>query len=1363
MKGPRIRMRCRSLLQVALVIALGMSGSLCLPLHSQRVEILPRITEPVDESRLTPLRGNVTAAARPEFDQGNASPGTQLTSMRILLTRSAAQEAALEQFMAAQLDPSSSDYRHWLTPSEFGKLYGPSDSDIAAVVDWLQSHGLKVDSVAPGRTDIQFSGSVAQVEEAFHTSIHSFQMNGEQFYSNTTDPQIPSALSAVVGGVGHLNTLRPRQHAVSAGPGRFDFASNRFMPAEADSLRPTPALVPNSGNRLYIVPGDAATIYDTPNSFNAAFSSGTSYTGQGVTIGIGGDAAILPSTVMNYRSRFLGNATAPVITNVNNSAVANGATDEAYLDTEIAGGLAPDATIHFYTSYYLNDAIAQMLSDNSVDIFSLSFGECEYFLDNADNQLLNGWWQQAAAQGIAVTVSVGDGGSAGCDDFNSETAAKYGLQVSGFASTPYNIAVGGTDFYGLLSGFSSYVNSSNGTYYRTAKSYIPESTWNNSSSTVSTINGAIPRTSGTQTNIVGGGGGASSCSTNTTSYSGNSIILGSCTGGYAKPAWQRGTGVPSDGVRDIPDVSLMAGAGADSAAWLVCTDDTFTSSGVTSAANCATMTGGGFAFYGFGGTSASTPAVAGILALVQQKTGSRLGLAAKELYDLFNGAHASAIFHEATGNNSVVCTPGTPNCSPNSGGFSFLTGYDTNTGYDLATGLGSVDVTQLITYWGTGSGNATATLTLTPSATTITTAQSLTLSITLAGSGTLGTPTGSVSLSGGGYSSSTVAVSNAGAASFTIPAGALNAGNDTLTVLYSGDSVYASQTGTVAVMVNQLNASMTATASSSAVTSNQSFTVAVTVTGSGPTPTGKVSVGNLNVIQTLVNGAATLTIPANQLTPGSNTLGVTYSGDSVYLAKTTNVIVNVVGANVTITVGSSNIKVTDSPTFTVSVAASGSSPSPTGTVTLSGGGYGPASATLSSVGSATFTVPPATLVRGTDFLLAVYNGDQNYANSSGTLSVPVAGVAPTETVMPSSASIQSNQALTLTVALGGAGKTATGSVTVSEAGKNAQTQSLSNGSASFTYAGNTFGAGAHTLTAAYVGDTYYNPSSGNTTISVSQYTPLIPTVTVTPSSTSIANGQPLTLSISVSGSGATPAGTVTVSGGGYSGTSQALSAGALSVTIPGNSLNAGTDTLTVLYSGDLNYSGASGSAVVTVTQSDYTVSATAPAAIAKGGTATSTVSIASKTSYFGTIALTCSLTSPTGVTDAPTCTMANSPITLTSGTPSGTATVTVSTTAASASIVRPRLSGWAGGGALLALTVFFGIPARRRSWRALLGMIAVVLALGAVSACGSSGGSGGGAAGNPGTPAGQYTFTVSSTGTPSVTPAPSTTFSVTVN
>ncbi len=833
-------------------------------LMAQGANIAPRITAQADEASLTTLHGNVPLLARAEFDQGEADASMQLSHVRLVLSRSSEQQAELDQYLAQLQDKSSPNYHKWLTPQQFGQLYGPADSDLAALVAWLQSQGLTLETVSVGRTNISFSGSVSQVEAAFHTSIHSFQSGDAQFYSNTTDPRIPSALAPVVMGVAHLNTIRPRPQSVRGSTGRFNPEKKRLEPLDAVlASGARPELTSGSGTAsvpyfLFMVPGDAATIYDTPNSYNANFS-GTSYTGAGVHIGIGCDAAIDPTIVMTgYRSTFLGNSTGLIVnycttstscstTNLG-SGFNTGDAGEAYIDTEISGGMAPGAVIDYYYAQDLDTAIEAAIDANVADIFSLSFGECERDLATSDNAAINGWWEQAASQGIAVTVSAGDNGSAGCDNTsdskgNNVPEAVGGLQVSGLASTPYNIAVGGTDFYALDSStYSTYASTSQGsssTYYRTALKYIPESAWNDSTSGDTTFNVDIPYT-GSNANIMAGSGGVSNCSTNSTTSS----TVGSCTSGYNKPSWQTGKGVPSDGARDLPDVSFMAGNGNDPATWAICDDGTTTYSGATVTMNCQTQSDGYWFVDGYGGTSAAAPAFAGILAMVQQRTGGRLGQAARELYALYNGSHSGAIFHDVTvGNNSVPCTSSTPNCNADALGYYFESGYNTNTGYDLATGLGSVDASQLVNYWSSATGSATAAVSVNPSPDPVTTSESLTVTISVFGSS--GTPTGTVTLISGSYNSGAQSLASSGSCTaascaITVPAGSLATGTDTLAVTYSGDATYATKTN------NSITVTVTGSSSSS--------TFALAATNIASLTPGATSGNTSTVTATTTNG-----------------------------------------------------------------------------------------------------------------------------------------------------------------------------------------------------------------------------------------------------------------------------------------------------------------------------------------------------------------------------------------------------------------------------------------------------------------------------------------------------------------------------
>ncbi len=707
-------------------------------------------------------------------------------------------------------------------------------------------------------------------------------------------------MAPVVVGISHLNTIKPTPYFTHGPAGQFDPAKHALVPMENQG-NPNLSICASGSCKLYFTPQDAGTIYDTPNkTLNINYNGSSTVDGTGVNIGIGGDSLILSSTVWNYRKLFLGQTiptpstptsepcgTNPTIQhcigsvqvskdgqftiyNIDNASE-NGDADEAYIDTELSGGIAPGAQVNYYVSTDLVSGIEQMLSDNRDNVFSLSFGECESTLGASNNIQLNGWWQQAAAQGISVFVSSGDSGSAGCDYRPPNGYATGGLTVSGFASTPYNVAVGGTDYYPLLTSFSTYVNSTNSSLYGGALGYIPESAWNDTTNPNLLISQNVLPSGYGAVNFAAGSGGKSSCA------SGG----GATCKGYAKPAWQSAL-TPADSVRDIPDMSLLGANGADNASWLVCTDDSVP--GTAFYTNCASINAQNqFYFNAFGGTSTSSPATAGIFALVTESQGGSIGLPNPELYLLAAGNHAGSIFHDITvGNIAVPCNATSSpagSCAAVTSGTDYMTGYNTSAGYDLATGIGSVDVAQLVNYWGTATGSGTANVVVSfGGITSINSDQTLSVTATITGGS--GTPTGNVTFSSGSYTS-TAQVLSGGTVTFTIPAYSLAGGTttpatDTITASYSGDATYAPLSGTNTVTVTTTTYTMSVATTSvthgSAATPTVSligyggYTGTVTVTCSvSASPTGAVNA------PTCSGGMAT---PGTSGAPGTVTLNI---------------------------------------------------------------------------------------------------------------------------------------------------------------------------------------------------------------------------------------------------------------------------------------------------------------------------------------------------------------------------------------------------------------------------------------------------------------------------------------------------------
>jgi len=1279
-----------------------------------------RIVNAIDESSLVTLKGDTHPLANAANDRGRVSPDLPMTDLILVLSRSSRQQAAFDKFVATQYTPGSANFHQWLTPGQVGVNFGPSLADVATVSSWLAGHGFSIREVTRDRMSIRFSGNAAQVETTFHTEIHNLEFKGAAHIGNMTDPRIPAALAPVVVGVKSLHNFFPHPlhrmgSQVTRDPATGKWKRIGSAPADSASGRSakTPLAKPQFGvsvpagtgtNALQledVSPYDFAAIYNILPLWNAT----TPIDGTGQTIAIAGTSSICigqtdanclnPSNTYNndvatFRSTFGLPANQPTIVSGNGQplivcpdTIGNCSVNdliENTLDVEWSGAVAKGANIVLVASYPsspsddpLYDSESFIINNKTASIMNVSYGYCELYQGTSGNVEYFNLWQTAYAEGIAVFVSSGDAGAATCDQggdssYGNPYSAQSGLSVNGLASTPYNTAVGGTDFnWCSLTSTTEctpapYWNSNNAANGSSAKGYVPEVPWNDTcanplsvpflenwatSSNANKVGGVTDPESGCNfvlnnyttvennagitleyiVDTVGGGGGASGCvvndgldvsscdpTTTSTGSSNGSIAL--FNNGWPKPGWQTGvSGIPADGVRDLPDVSFFASDGyLSSSSYLMCVSNTDSSLGNVP---CAYTTNAEPIIQEIGGTSVSSPAMAGIMALINQKSGTAQGnpnaelylLASKQTYsacsaETVTSGSTSCLFNDIdTGNIATPCDNGadeggasgtgvvSPDCSVNHAGdlIGILSGYSAGTGYDQATGLGSLNVANVVNAWPLIAGTGAAKVTVTPANSTVVSTSALAVTGTVASSPSGGTtPTGTVTLSAGGYTSALQTLA-AGAYSFSIPANSLTANDTSVSVAYSGDSNYASATGTAAI--------------------------AVTV------PAGTATVSGTATPSTLTQGTA---------------------------------------VSVTITV-------------------SGSGATPTGTVTLSGGGYNSSVQTLSA-GASTFNIPANGLALGSDTLTITYGGDTNYAPSAGTVMVAVA-------------------------------------------------------------------------------------------------VPVAPTVIVIPASSTVAVTSPLNVAVKVAApsGGATPTGTVTLSSGSYSSGAQSLSGGIYTFTVPANSLAVGSTTaLAVAYSGDTTYSTATGTADVAVTAATatgtFTLIASATSAVAPGTAATSTITVATTDGYTGTATLTCALTTsnPSTVTDAPTCALSPTSVALSSSSTSGTVTATVSSTSATTGqLARPAApgsgKGWMGacGGTVLALLVFFGIPARRRSWRAMLGAFAVLMALSCLNACGDFWQAPSGNSTN-GTTAGTYTFTVTGTGNPTVT-AVTTTFVVTIN
>jgi len=677
-----------------------------------------RINGPIDNSRRVALSGHVNPRARAEYDQGRVDPSQVLPYVSLIVKQTAQQQADLEQLLAEQQDPSSPNYHKWLTPEQYADRFGASQDDLNQVAAWLQQQNLTVVGTARGRNWIAFRGTAGQIESAFGTPIHHYQINGELHYANATDPTIPAALQNLVGSIHGLTDFRMRARLT-----------------RKEVLKPN---YNSSRGSHFLAPEDVATIYDVRPLYGAGID------GTGQSIVVVGQTNIKLSDIELYRTFFnlpSNDPTLKLVTGQPDPGIVSGDEDEADLDLEFAGGIAPNAKIFYVYSGDVEVSAQYAVDQNLAPILSMSYGLCEALTGTADARNQRSLAQQASAQGITWIAASGDSGAADCVDPTLRT--NYGLQVDVPSAIPEVTGVGGTT---LFENGGNYWASTNDSNHASAISYIPEVVWNDS------VQDGSPSSSG---------GGASTF--------------------FAKPSWQTGDGVPSDGARDVPDISLSGSADHDG--YLMY------SQGAQSVV---------------GGTSVGAPTFSGIIALVSQYLASKgistqggLGNINPKLYAL--AASSPSVFHDVVnGDNKVDPCPGRAprTCDPTT------IGYAAGPGYDLATGWGSVDAYNLAVSW-LGSGNAiskgSVTLSLSSSDLAIPSNVSLTLTATLkAANG--GSPTGTVTFTSGIVALGTANVSG-GTATIAVNGSQLALGSNSVSAQYSGDSSYNGASGSISITV----------------------------------------------------------------------------------------------------------------------------------------------------------------------------------------------------------------------------------------------------------------------------------------------------------------------------------------------------------------------------------------------------------------------------------------------------------------------------------------------------------------------------------------------------------------------------------
>ena len=767
-----------------LLLAVSSVAALFFPIIiSQAQAPVPRITAEIDNSQRTAIKGSHPPMARAEIDAGRMRAGTKLQGISVVFSRTAAQEAALEALIAAQQDPTSPLHHKWLTPDEFAVRFAVADSDIAKFQSWLEAQGFTVDAVSRSKNRITFSGTVDQVESAFATELHYYSVDGKKEYATEADISVPTALASLVQTVKNLSTFRPHPRV------RFN-TRQRTTSANFTS---------GQTGHHFLTPKDIATIYDINPAYNAG------YTGTGQSIAVVGQSEIVVSDIEHFQTAAGFSIKDPQLVLVPSSGSADISPNneaESDLDLEYSSTIARGATIYFVyvgdnPQYSVWDSIQYAVDNKVAPIISDSYGVCETALSATDYSTLNGVLAQAASQGQTVIVPAGDNGSTDCYGENGLTADQWQVLAVDFpASSQYVTGLGGTEFPAadVATSNTTYWQSANGNdVISSALSYIPEQVWNDDSA---------------RDGIASGGGGVSTLT--------------------ARPSWQTGVpGIPSGNYRLVPDLSLTASA--DDASYLYCTSDTTAwSSGQQASCNSGFRDSATGALTAAGGTSFAVPIFAGLVAIINDKLNSTgQGVINPTLYSLAaSSTNYASAFHDITSGGNQ-CTAGSNYCS--SAGASE---YPATTGYDEASGLGSIDFNNLLAAWPASTSSGTVPSKTTLSAATMTPAlgagDTISITVTSASSSTTTTPTGTLTIVVDGTTeTSSLALSN-GSATYNFSSTTL--GSHTITATYSGDSIYASSRGSLTVTVTSASKSFTVSANKVTVASGNAGTSKVTIT-----------------------------------------------------------------------------------------------------------------------------------------------------------------------------------------------------------------------------------------------------------------------------------------------------------------------------------------------------------------------------------------------------------------------------------------------------------------------------------------------------------------------------------------------------
>ncbi|MGZ3643773.1 MAG: S53 family peptidase [Ktedonobacteraceae bacterium] len=529
-------------------------------------------------------------------------------------------------------NPKSVNFHRYLTSANVADVFGPTPAAHVAVLKFLQEYGLTITQTYKHRLLISFSGTISQIEQAFHVTINNYSaLDGHIFYANTNDPTLPASIVGVVQSISGLNNATLLHHSTLS-------IHNITMPKSLPHTLKCPG--PGSGipgtSNSYLIPNQIATAYNLTGLYNAG------YKGEGQTMALFELGTFQMNDLTSYISCFGNNHAAiqTVVTGQGKVPTDSGVL-EVELDAELALSAAPQlGLLRIYEAANdiadYNAEWARIIQD-APPVVSTSWGDCEPAIGLQEAQQENIFFTVAAAQGQSIFSASGDGGSIGCYLDNPPSPYQLWGDPDDPASQPFVTGVGGTTLF-----YTGHYNS--------------EATWNDT---------ATP------------GGGASG---------------GGKSSFWIIPSWQNAPSIvyaPGDGYpcksppnglcREVPDVSLSADP--NNGYIIYCS---------SVAAHCA----GSGNWYTVGGTSAAAPMWAAMMVLTNEMSlkmgGFNLGFINPLLYQISNNASSySSSFHDVyIGHNDVAgMSAHEYDAGPN---YDMATGLGSYNAFALATNLVSL-------------------------------------------------------------------------------------------------------------------------------------------------------------------------------------------------------------------------------------------------------------------------------------------------------------------------------------------------------------------------------------------------------------------------------------------------------------------------------------------------------------------------------------------------------------------------------------------------------------------------------------------------------------------------------------------------